>query len=92
MLVKNNYSGSSEDGVRASEENAAAGSFKNQISNIEYRSQATERGEFNRLKEQLETFKAGTLNMEDHFAKLMKSLQHNRNKVQLLDKRQTWVE
>ncbi|CAD5224469.1 unnamed protein product [Bursaphelenchus xylophilus] len=46
-----------------------------------------EKDEFSRLQSKLETFQSGTLRLEDHFGKLMKSLQDNRNKVQLLDKR-----
>ncbi|KAI6177706.1 hypothetical protein M3Y97_00937400 [Aphelenchoides bicaudatus] len=49
--------------------------------------QATERGEFVKLKDQLEMFESGKMQLEDHYAKLMKSLQNNRNKVRLLDRR-----
>ncbi|KAI6226369.1 hypothetical protein M3Y99_01296700 [Aphelenchoides fujianensis] len=47
----------------------------------------TEKNEYQTLKDRLETYESGTLQLEDHFAKLMKSLQNNRNKVRLLDKR-----
>ncbi|CAD5218083.1 unnamed protein product [Bursaphelenchus okinawaensis] len=43
--------------------------------------------EFVRLQDKYSTFQAGTLQLEDHFNKLMKSLNDNRNKVQLIDKR-----
>ncbi|KAI6189258.1 hypothetical protein M3Y98_00443400 [Aphelenchoides besseyi] len=45
------------------------------------------KNEYQELKDRLETYESGTLQLEDHFAKLMKSLQNNRNKVRLLDKR-----
>ncbi|KAI6227573.1 hypothetical protein M3Y99_01235800 [Aphelenchoides fujianensis] len=47
----------------------------------------SEKNEYQELKDRLETYESGTLQLEDHFAKLMKSLQNNRNRVRLLDKR-----
>lgn len=56
-----------------------------------FSSQASERGEFVKLRDQLETFESGKMQLEDHYSKLMNSLQNNRNKIRLLDRRQVWV-